>query len=231
MQERQREQASSSSATAKRPKMEVKEEAEAPVLHTSGQATSPPLPATFSRPPPTAMSPAAASKSEEDGWYKAALAKAQAIAKNMAQPLPAKIGTAENGPAPWIIYVHKCLPIHFTEPVEVSQPKVAVAEKKATLIDPFVTAAQQKAVPPQAQSTSGASTEENDWYKAALAKAQAIAKNMSSPPKSGKRPSKMRSCSWVFCRAFIFAAFPGATSLPGVDADSAAKTEGESLKA
>ena len=177
------------------------------------------------------MSPAAASKSEEDGWYKAALAKAQAIAKNMAQPLPAKIGTAENGPAPWIIYVHKCLPIHFTEPVEVSQPKVAVAEKKATLIDPFVTAAQQKAVPPQAQSTSGASTEENDWYKAALAKAQAIAKNMSSPPKSGKRPSKMRSCSWVFCRAFIFSAFPGATSLPGMDADSAAKTEGESLKA
>ena len=94
-----------------------------------------------------------------------------------------------------------CVPFHFTEPVEVSQPKpkVAVAEKKATLIDPFVTAAQQKALPPQAQSTSGASAEENDWYKAALAKAQAIAKNMSSPPKPGKRPSNMRSCSWIFC--------------------------------
>ena len=111
-----------------------------------------------------------------------------------------------------------------------SQPKVAVAEKKATLIDPFVTAAQQKAVPPQAQSTSGASTEENDWYKAALAKAQAIAKNMSSPPKPGKRPSNMRSCSWIFCRGLIITAFSGATGLPGVEVDSAAKTEGESLK-
>ena len=101
MQERQREQASSSSATAKRPKMEVKEEAETPVLYTSGQATtSPPpsLPATVSRPPPTAMSPAAAPKPEEDGWYKAALAKAQAIAKNMAQPPPIKTGKADNCP-------------------------------------------------------------------------------------------------------------------------------------
>ena len=113
MQERQREQASSS-ATAKRPKMEVKEEAEAPVLHTSGQVTTstpPSLPATFSRPPPNAISPAAAPKTEEDGWYKAALAKAQAIAKNMAQPPPAKIGTAENGPAPWIISISVCLSI------------------------------------------------------------------------------------------------------------------------
>ena len=85
--------------------MEVKEEAEAPDLHTSGQVTTstpPSLPATFSRPPPNAISPAAAPKTEEDGWYKAALAKAQAIAKNMAQPPPAKIGkSSKNGPVPW----------------------------------------------------------------------------------------------------------------------------------
>lgn len=148
MKERQREQASSA---AKRQKVEVNAEAESPVLSTSGQATSPPPSAAFSRPPPSSTAPPAApnpaQKSEEDGWYKAALAKAQSIAKNMSHPPPTK-----------------------SEPVEPSQPKPAIAEVERP----------PAALPPQASGTQKSG--EDDWYKSALAKAQAIAKNMSSPP-------------------------------------------------
>jgi len=142
MKERQREQASSA---AKRQKIE----AESPDPSTSGQATSPPPSAAFSRPPPSNAPPAAptpAQKSEEDGWYKAALAKAQAAAKNMSRP-PTK-----------------------SEPVEPSQPKPPIAEVERPAA----------ALPPQASGTQKSG--EGDWYKSALAKAQAIAKNMSSPP-------------------------------------------------
>ena len=66
---------------------------------------------------------------------------------------------------------------------------MADVEKKAALTDPFVTTVQQKAVSSRAQTTTPGTTQksggEDDWYKAALAKAQAIAKNMSSPPKPG----------------------------------------------
>ena len=67
--------------------------------------------------------------------------------------------------------------------MEASQPKPAMAdaEKKAALTDPFVTTGQQKAVSGTTQKSGG----EDDWYKAALAKAQAIAKNISSPLKPG----------------------------------------------